>query len=634
MKNIYLAQPTNVLSGGVFLPYSIGTIAAYSFEKENIRENYKLCELIFLKEDIETIVSRAESPYLIGFSCYLWNIEYNLALAKRIKEVYPDCITIFGGPQIPDDTTYLEKYPFTDILIHCEGEIPFYEILESLAGKKNINEICNISYRDKNEIIKTPCNFERDISDFPSPYLNGYFDSIINNPDYSHIQFDVLIETNRGCPYTCLYCAWGHKSRKVRLFPMEKVKAELKWAAQHKLPYCFCTDANFGILPRDKETVDYIVSLRKETGFPKVFETMAAKNKDDFVYELNVELHKAGLSKGVSIACQSRSETVLRNINRENIAYKDLKGILTRYWDAGIPSYTDMIIGLPGETYESFGKGIFEILECGQKFINIFPCELLPNSELYTDEIRNKYSIKSKKSFVCKNHGKAHQKDHLQDLYSEIVIATDTMPQEDWKKTYLLSVCAQTFHGLGLLYYISMYFYYTQNISLYDFYVNYFEWFLSNDTVAGSTLKYTTKSLDEFLYKDGDIGFFDERFGDIYWPFEEAFFLCLTSDKNIFFNELKAYLESTYEIKKEVLCDLIDFQRLSVNSFIPSEEKAEFRYDWKDFFESKGEKPLISGNTAYCFIREQYEDIRDYAKNVVWFGKRLNKTVLKTQYET
>ena len=276
MKNVYFVQPNSVLSKSVFLPYSSGAIAAYAFQYENIKKAYRLCDFIFIKKPIDDIISQMSEPDVAGFSCYMWNVEYNLEFAKKIKAKWPDCITVFGGPQIPDSTEYLEEYDFIDVLIHGEGEIPFYSILEKRISGKNFDNIANISFRNEKDFIKTKKEVAESLENFPSPYETGLFDSIVNDSQYASVNFDAVLETNRGCPYACAYCYWSRSGASFRQFPIKRVKNDIEWIAKHGISYCICADSNFGILERDQEIADYVIKMKQKYGFPDIFETVFA----------------------------------------------------------------------------------------------------------------------------------------------------------------------------------------------------------------------------------------------------------------------------------------------------------------------------------------------------------------------
>lgn len=628
MKNVYFVQPNNSLSGSLFLPYAAGTIAAYCFNDSVIKKDYLLGGLLFAKDPIEKAVEKLSNPYIVGFSCYMWNVEYNLILAKALKEKYPDCITVFGGPQIPDDTEYLEKYDYIDILCHGEGEVTFSEILKNVPLKN----IKNISFRQNGEIFKTERSVSCDVADFPSPYLNGMFDGILNDPDYVGTQFDAILETNRGCPYKCIYCCWAESKSTFRQFPIEKVKAELKWMAGHKIAYCICADGNFGILDRDEEIAEYIVELKNKYGYPEKFETTAAKNKDDLTYRINSKLEEAGLNRGISVAVQSMSPKVLEIAGRKNMSVEGFAAQLERYRKKNMFTYTDIILGLPGETLDSFCKGLFDVIEAGQHYsININRLEFLPNTALYTKENVEKYKIKTIRSFLCQNHSRIVEDERFGSR-SELVVETGTMSKADWREAIRISVCAQSFHCMGLLRFVALYLRRAKNVSYYDFFVGLYRWIESKSKDIKKILDTVCRSIDTFLAGKGNLSFSDRRFGDIYWSFEEGLFLSCAAELNKFYDDAVKYIETYFDDKK-LMNDLLLYQKSFVTLPSCDERIIGFGYDWCGYFEDIFNLTLKEPEkkkTAVRFAQSETDNWIDYARQIVWYGKRSDRMINKS----
>ena len=216
MKNVYLAQINVAYSDRLaYLPYAAACITAFAKNDNEINEKFSFGEILFLREKIEDAIKRIKDPFAVGFSCYVWNMEYNKALAKKIKELYPSCVIVFGGHNIPDDTSVLRENDFIDILIHGEGEVCFAELLKGL-DKGDISDVSDISYRRENELITTKrSNGCFSLENYPSPYLTGIFDSMYE--EYPLIDFQATLETNRGCPYQCAFCDWCF-TEKIRYF--------------------------------------------------------------------------------------------------------------------------------------------------------------------------------------------------------------------------------------------------------------------------------------------------------------------------------------------------------------------------------------------------------------------------------
>lgn len=627
-KNIYLVQPSNKISNAVYLPYSSGCIAAYAFSFDYIKERYNLCNFIYEKKPLEEAIEEFDNPYFAGFSCYLWNIEYNLALAELLKKKYPEVIIAFGGPQIPDDTEYLEKYSFISILMNGEGEITFCELLKSFSGDKDLSDLKGISYRAGEKLIHNAKGCPSDIKDFPSPYSSGYFDSIVENPKNAGVQFDVVLETNRGCPFSCSYCYWSDSGKHFREFSMERVKADIDWIAKHQLPYVFCADGNFGILERDFEIADYIIESKKRTGYPQKLETTMTKKKNGKVFQMAKKMEDAGLNRGVSFAVQSFTPEVQKISNRVSPSYDLYKEWLALYADSDIPVYTDLILGLPGETYESFCDGIFKILETEIPItIQVNKCELLPNTQLNTKEFVEKYKIRTIESNQGQNHIEP-PKDKVFGTRSNMVVETESMPMVDWKRSLIMSCYVQTFYSLGLLKNIISYVVHDCGVSYKEFFNSLVEMIEEKSVfIKKMTDKYFS-FIDDFLDSKGGFGYLNSRYGNMLWPIDEGLFLEIIMEIDPFFEELKEFLK-VFISDDEILTELVDYQKKSIIIPGKTSEISEFNHTWMEYY--NGEK-LITAKRCYKFIAEDVpDDPEEYAKDMIWWHHRELKAISKVE---
>lgn len=631
-KNVYLVQPNDILSNSIFLPYTVAAIASYSWQFEHIKNGYELKEFIFKKNDINDTVEQMETPYLVGFSCYMWNVEYNLALAKKIKEDWPDCLIVFGGPQIPDDSSFLKKNDFIDILIFGEGEYVFYSLLNLLLKEsKEFSSVSNICFRNADEIIQTKKEYINRLVEYPSPYASGLLNSIVKDFNNSKYEFQAVLETNRGCPYNCIYCTWAGTKNFFRCFSMERIKKDLEWIAKNKINYCICADSNFGILERDETIADYIIELKEKYGYPQKFETTAAKNKDEIVFKINSKLEKASLNCGISVAIQSFSPTVLKNIGRENISNENFAKQLELYRNAKINTYTDFILALPGETLESFCDGLFMAIEMGQHTsINVHPCELLPNTGLYKRETIEKYDIKMVKSTITQKHCKLKKEDFY-GTKSEIIVSTNTLSKEDWKKAMRISICVQGFHSYGLLRFFSVFLRKCYGIPYKDFYLGLYKWIESESVDTKNILNHVCETIDLFVDGKSNLYYYDERFSDSCLYFKEGLFLCCTFQKELFYNDVKSFLTSFFN-DKELFDDLFAFQKNIIKIPGAKQIQHKYKYDWCTFFENYTDnlmtKPIKADN---IIVYESCNELNWYEYTIknIWYGKRENKMLNK-----
>jgi putative methyltransferase len=161
------------------------------------------------------------------------------------------------------------------------------------------------------------------------------------------------------------------------------------------MEFVYCVDANFGMFERDEIIANKLVELKETKGYPNRLQVSYAKNEIDRVFRINKLLAEHGIGKGATLAMQSLEEKVLENVGRVNISKEQYANQIARYRSSGISTYTELILGLPGETLDTFCHGLCEILELGQhSSVSAYYCELLPNSTLASPEFMEKYKIK------------------------------------------------------------------------------------------------------------------------------------------------------------------------------------------------------------------------------------------------
>ena len=633
-KKVYLVQANYTYSGSAHLPYAVGMLQAFSMKDKQVADIYSFESIIFERKSPREIIDGISDPSVIGFSCYVWNYEFNKTIASAVREKYPECKIIFGGHHVREGHEQLEKYSFIDVLIHGEGEEAFRDVLLCFAGKKDFCEVKNISYRLGDECfdnVKAPIL----LCDYPSPYLEGVFDPIIDaNPQY---EFIALLETNRGCPYSCAYCDWGCLSSKLRLFPMERIRKEIDWLCDRKIIGCGGTDSNFGIIERDEEITDMLVEARIKRGYPKKFQTSYAKNSNDRVFRIGKKFEDSGMSKGVTISYQTMSPVAAENVLRKNIPIETFSQLMNKYNECGIPTYTELILGLPGETVESLKSGIDELLRAGQHYsLYVHNCELLPCSTMADAEYMKKYDIAATKLPLNEPHRESVEIDGVPE-YSHLVTRTYSMSEEDWIEMNVFAYFVQSFHHLGLLRFVALYLYDSLSVSYKDFYSALINFLKENpETVAGKAMKLVEDKLRGVINDHISITQADERFGKVEWPLEELVFLMTVYERDRFYEEIKP-LVRRFVSDIEFSDELIDYQKFMIKyPEITCEEKI-FGYDFSSYFDAV----LNSKNTA--LEKKQVKIIldkkgfplswEDYARFVVWYGRKSGSNFYKFRKE-
>ncbi len=625
-KNIYFVQVDVAASSdaqNAYLPYTAGILVASAFESDIVRENCSFKEFVFLRENIEDVVSRLDNPAFMGFSCYSWSSEYNKLLAKSVKEKFPQCLIVFGGHDVPDNFDMLEEYPFVDVLCHGEGEDTIRKLLETYVLDKPFDEVNNISFRkDNGEYLRTPTVLQTTL-DYPSPYINGWFDDMV--AAHPEITFNAILETSRGCPYQCAYCDWGLLKSKIRLFPLERIKEEIRWMSEHKVAFVWGADANFGIFDRDLEIADELVKAKETTGYPERMRMNYAKNKFENVFAIVKKFKECGFDRlGATLSFQTLSPTALENIGRTNASLDFYKDLLSAYNKSDMKSYSELILGLPGETYQSFIEGIGKLFEIGQHFVfDVYACVVLPNSILGQKDYMEKHGIKTVRTEMLRYHFN----DDAFNIpeYHNVIVGTNTMSREMWVRSTNFYWTTKMLHGNGFVRAFAIYLYQEMGIPYEKFYDDAITYFENNPEL------FVSKLYDEVNKKSEDfsLGITNRKLvfkpcGDILWDDHEYMVLNVLSQIDLFYEEMLPFLKK-YGIREDVFDDLLAYQKAIMRRPGDEIQEVSLKYDVHNYlkdvyvnnFHPLEERP----NTLVMKDSKVYDNWQDFGKFVVWYGR-------------
>ena len=415
------------------LPYSIGLLQAYA--DRHAAERHEFLAPVYRREAVADAVRHLASADVVGFSTYVWNIRLSLAIARELKRLRPDLLVVFGGPQVPDHAeAFLRASPWVDVACHGEGEATFTALLDR-ARTRDFGDVPGCSYltADGGYARHAPAPRIRDLEQIPSPFLAGTFDPLMAaNPDEAWV---MMWETNRGCPFSCTFCDWGSATAsKVFRFELERIEREVAWMSAKRIGFVICCDANFGMLPRDLEITRAVVDAKQRHGFPFSLSVQNTKNATDRAYAIQRLLNESMNTIGVTISLQSTNPGTLENIRRRNISSDHFRELQRRFAADGIYTYTDIILGLPGETYADFADGVAEVIGQGQhNHVQFHNCSLLPNAEMAQPRDVERFGIRTVSQIVRNEHDSAALRNEVEE-YLETVVATDAMPPDDWRR--------------------------------------------------------------------------------------------------------------------------------------------------------------------------------------------------------
>jgi putative methyltransferase len=451
-RGVYLVDP-GTDSNLNLLPLGVGRIASYLRVQPTLALAFHI-SVRYLRTSPQALAAGLARPAVVGLAAYVWNLRATLLYAQAIRAMHPDCLIVLGGASIPKREerarAFLAAHPVVDILVHGEGELTFAELLEAVATGRSPIGIRGLSARDPDALggvsvsaPRPPCD---ELDRFPSPFLDGIFDGLWAL--HADRVTGAIIESNRGCPYSCTYCDWGGADvRKINFFDLERIKAEVDWVADHGIPYIYLADANFGIaFERDLELADHIARCFQRAGNPRFLGINFTKNSNKRVVDIAERLLSGGIQAGVTLAAQSFHRPTLAAIKRRNMDALQLQVLRDRFRDKGIVTYNDLILALPEETQESFLDGIERTMTFNLKdHWVVHLCNILENAEMADPEYVRQYGIETKTCSVSMTL-RVHDPDAPQEE-EVIVVGTRTMPQSDWGRCYDVAYLCAALHN-------------------------------------------------------------------------------------------------------------------------------------------------------------------------------------------
>lgn len=478
-KVIYLADLTHrglILSSNVF-PLSIGLIAAYLLKK---RPDSFDVTLFKYPEDLSAAIEKRK-PDVVGFANYSWNFHISYEYTRVIKKLWPDIPVVFGGPNYGLESEEVKefwgKYNLIDFYLVREGEEAFVQLLDTLlANKMDLMQIkssqvklSNCHYIYDNKVITGPDLPRLTLEEIPSPYLMGLMDKFFDK------NLGPMIHTTRGCPFSCTFCTEGSPYYNIVEQRMETLGEELDYIAKRVCgpSDLYISDANFGMFKQDIEKAKLLVEIQKKYDYPRYIHVSTGKNQKERVIDIAKMLDGA-LNMAASL--QSTDPVVLANVSRSNISISKLTtvGKLANKAEAG--TYSEIILGLPGDSFDGHCKTLRECVSVNFDNIRMYQLIMLPQTELNTPSSRRKFGIKSKHRVMPRSFGRYSLAGHnfVAVESEEILFENSTLSFKNYILCRELDLTVELLHN-GRIYEELQSYCETTGLSWFDFILRFYE---------------------------------------------------------------------------------------------------------------------------------------------------------------
>ncbi len=327
---------------------------------------------------------------MLGFSCYVWNIDLINKVATMAKALHPQITIIYGGQQIRGGyiEQLLHKEKCADILIEDEGEVTFRDLLlHKITGFPVLETIGGLHYLDQNGDRKSTGapNMVADLGEIPSAY-DG-------NTELPY-RGSFLMEASRGCPYRCGYCLWAEPEG-VREYDIKRVEAELIHVLNQKPSHIMFCDGTFNMRKERSKHIMKIMIKHLREGKTEPFSCLV-ENRLEIIDEESAQLLDELLDLnplltvefGLQSANPESSKFLRRRFSQEK--FSKAWNLLSSRVRAN--AEVDCIYALPGEDSDDFKRTVDYAYSLSPHTIQCFRLSVLPGTNF--EDMAEEYGLK------------------------------------------------------------------------------------------------------------------------------------------------------------------------------------------------------------------------------------------------
>ncbi len=337
-----------------------------------------------IKDPVMNIVSDLyrRQPDVIGFSCYIWNIEETIRVLEVLKKVMPATRIVLGGPEVSYDTEqWMQRLPQVNFIVIGEGEETFHQLLQEIEGAGKYHFIYGVAYRKGEEIIVMPGRPKQDLNELPSPHRFP--------EDIPHLAKRVVyFETSRGCPFSCQFCLSSIEVG-VRYFDIERTKSDILYLIENGAKLIKFVDRTFNI-KRDYALEMFRFLIENHNGCMFQFEITADIMRPE-VLDYLAEHAPPGVFR-FEIGVQSTNDPTNELVKRRQNFTKLSRTVNTIKRSGKIAQHLDLIAGLPLEDYATFRKTFNDVFALEPEELQLGFLKMLRGTGLRLDAEKYQYT--------------------------------------------------------------------------------------------------------------------------------------------------------------------------------------------------------------------------------------------------
>ena len=331
----------------------------------------ELCNVLGDRAIVEAILARR--PALVGFTCYLWNIQRTIWVARQLKAARPELRIVLGGPEITADNCWVLAEEAIDLAVIGEGEQTFVELLSALRSARStgfsrnlaVEGIAGLWTRDGG--LPAPRTALTNLDLISSPYIEGMLDAAEEQT--------MLMETSRGCRYRCKFCYYPKSYDSIYRMSVQEIEANLRHARERGVKEIFLLDPTLNQRPDFTGFLGLLAQGNPDRQF-----TYSAELRAEGIRPETARLLREANFQEVEVGLQSIDPAAQKLMGRY-VSLESFERGARAMLDEGIRVRVDLILGLPGDTVDSVRRGL-EYLDRVRPFteLQVFNLSILPGT--------------------------------------------------------------------------------------------------------------------------------------------------------------------------------------------------------------------------------------------------------------
>ena len=313
-----------------------------------LQSRAKILEFDINQRPLEIAEALLEAaPKILGLGVYVWNAGPTLELLGILRRLRPDLKIVLGGPEVSYEWDQQPIIGLADHVITGEADLAFASLCQNLLSATDPRPP---------KLIAAPVP---DVAALALPY------DLYDARDIEHRV--VYVEASRGCPFTCEFCL-SSLEIPVRQFPLDPFLVAMQQLHDRGLRRFKFVDRTFNLnLATSRRILQFFLDRLSPELF--VHFEMIPDRLPAELRELIARFPAGTLQFEVGIQTFDREveARISRRQNHDRLA--DNFQWLRQH--SGVHLHADLIVGLPGETLESFGQGFDRLIGLGPQEIQV-----------------------------------------------------------------------------------------------------------------------------------------------------------------------------------------------------------------------------------------------------------------------